>query len=112
MRINISITMEIGSDMNLTGKIAVVTGASSGIGRATAKLLAKSGARVVAGARRSAELERLVAEINEADGEAIALAGDVCSEDYARARRSRGNDLWRPGYRLQKCWHTRGDGAD
>ena len=48
---------------SLAGRVAVVTGASSGIGRATAKLLAELGARVVVGARRSAELEGLVAEI-------------------------------------------------
>lgn len=70
---------------SLAGRVAVVTGASSGIGRATAKLLAESGARVVVGARRSAELEGLVAEIAAAGGEATALAGDVCSENYARA---------------------------
>jgi NAD(P)-dependent dehydrogenase (short-subunit alcohol dehydrogenase family) len=69
----------------LTGKIAIVTGASSGIGRAAAKLFAASGARVVVGARRSAELEQLVAEIKMAGGKAVALAGNVCSEDYARA---------------------------
>jgi NAD(P)-dependent dehydrogenase (short-subunit alcohol dehydrogenase family) len=69
----------------LTGKVAVVTGASSGIGRETAKLFAESGARVVVGARCSTELERLVAEIAAAGGDAIAHAGNVCSEDYVRA---------------------------
>ncbi len=69
----------------LSNKIAIVTGASSGIGHATAKLFAHEGARVVVAARRVAELERLVAEIAADGGEAIALAGDVGDEDFMRA---------------------------
>ncbi|RVB76108.1 MULTISPECIES: SDR family oxidoreductase [unclassified Mesorhizobium] len=69
----------------LTNKVAIVTGASSGIGRATAKLFAEQGAKVVVAARRQAELDALVAEIEEADGTAIALAGDVRDEAYANA---------------------------
>ena len=69
----------------LANKIAIVTGASSGIGRATATLFAEEGAKVVVAARRQAELDALVAEIEEADGTAIALAGDVTEEAYAKA---------------------------
>ncbi|MET3518822.1 SDR family oxidoreductase [Mesorhizobium abyssinicae] len=69
----------------LTDKVAIVTGASSGIGRATAKLFAEEGARLIVAARRQAELEGLVAEIGDADGAAIALAGDVRDEAYAKA---------------------------
>jgi NAD(P)-dependent dehydrogenase (short-subunit alcohol dehydrogenase family) len=69
----------------LNGKIAIVTGASSGIGRETATLFAREGAKVVVGARREAELASLVAEIKAAGGEAVALAGDVQSEAYAEA---------------------------
>jgi len=69
----------------LTDKVAIVTGASSGIGEATAKLFAEEGAQVVVGARRTAELDRLVAEIEGSGGKAIALSGDVRDESYARA---------------------------
>jgi NAD(P)-dependent dehydrogenase (short-subunit alcohol dehydrogenase family) len=68
----------------LEGKVAIVTGASSGIGRASALLFAAEGAKLVVGARRASELDKLVTEINAAGGEAVALAGDVRSEDYAR----------------------------
>ncbi|WP_437966000.1 SDR family oxidoreductase [Sorangium sp. So ce260] len=69
----------------LSNKVAIVTGASAGIGRATARLFAREGAHVVAGARRKQELDALVDEIRRAGGDAIALAGDVGDEGYARA---------------------------
>lgn len=69
----------------LANRVAVVTGASSGIGRITAKLFAAEGAKVVVGARREAELASLVAEIEGEGGNAAALAGDVRSENYAKA---------------------------
>ena len=69
----------------LEGKVAIITGASSGIGRATALVFAKEGAALVLAARRQKELDDLVAEIRGADGKAVALAGDVRSEDYAKA---------------------------
>jgi NAD(P)-dependent dehydrogenase (short-subunit alcohol dehydrogenase family) len=69
----------------LTGKIAIVTGASSGIGRATARLFAREGAKLVVTARRAAELDTLVAEIEAAGGHAVAVVGDVRDEALAKA---------------------------
>ncbi|CAB3787724.1 SDR family oxidoreductase [Pararobbsia alpina] len=69
----------------LDGKVAIVTGASAGIGRATALLFAAEGAKVVVAARRASELEALVGEIKAKGGDAAFLAGDVTSEAYAKA---------------------------
>ena len=69
----------------LSGKVAIITGASAGIGRATAKLFAAEGAKLVLGARRQSELAELAAELQAAGAEAVALPGDVRSEVYAQA---------------------------
>jgi 3-oxoacyl-[acyl-carrier protein] reductase len=66
--------------MELEGKVAIVTGASRGIGRATALALARAGARVVISARSRETLAEGEAEIREAGGEAIVHAGDLRDE--------------------------------
>ena len=68
----------------LHDKVAIITGASSGIGRATATLFAREGAKVVITARRDRELSRLETEIRESGGQAVRIAGDVSDEDLAR----------------------------
>lgn len=69
----------------LSNKVAIVTGASSGIGYATAKLFSQEGARLVVAARRQPELDALVEEITQAGGQAVALAGDVKDEGFSKA---------------------------
>jgi NADP-dependent 3-hydroxy acid dehydrogenase YdfG len=67
----------------LTGKTALVTGASSGIGRAAAVALAAAGAQVALVARRAERLKDLVAEIEAAGGKALARPADVTDEEEA-----------------------------
>ena len=67
-------------------KVVVITGASSGIGEATGRLLSSDGARLVAVARRRDRLDSLVADIQSNGGQAIAVEADVTSyEDMQRA---------------------------
>ena len=61
-------------------RVVLVTGASSGIGRATAQALGAEGTRVVAAGRRQDRLDQTVAHIRSAGGEAIAVTGDVRDE--------------------------------
>ena len=67
----------------LKDRVAVVTGASRGIGKSIALLMAKNGAKVVASARNQELLDALVAEIKAFGGEAIAVAGDVSKTEAA-----------------------------
>lgn len=70
---------------SIEGKVVLITGASSGIGEATARLLAEQGARVVLGARRTERLDRLVTEIVEAGGTARAQRLDVTQREDMQA---------------------------
>ena len=65
----------------IKGKVVAITGASSGIGLATAQILAEKGARLVLGARRMDRLEKLAADIQAGGGEAIAVRTDVSRRD-------------------------------
>jgi NAD(P)-dependent dehydrogenase (short-subunit alcohol dehydrogenase family) len=69
----------------LSGKVAVITGASSGIGWATALLFAKEGAHVVVAARREAKLKELAAQMKKLGGEVIYKATDVSKEEDVKA---------------------------
>ena len=61
----------------LTGKVAVVTGASSGMGKEIVKLFAAEGANVVAVARRKERLEELAESLKDAEGKVVAYPGDI-----------------------------------
>ena len=69
----------------LDGKVAVVTGASSGIGEATAEALAAEGASVVVAARREDRLQDLVGRIEGAGGKVLSVSCDVTDEEQAHA---------------------------
>ena len=69
---------------DLNGTVALVTGASSGIGEATARELARRGAAVAIGARRKQRLDALAQEIEDAGGRALAIEADVTDADQAR----------------------------
>ena len=78
----------------IQGKVIAITGASSGIGEAAARELARRGAHVVLGARRTDRLERLVAEIKAVLERAIRQGGTTL-KDFTRAD-------GRPGYFVQE----------
>ncbi len=69
----------------LSGKSIVITGASSGIGEATAKMLAKRGAKLMLAARRKDKLDKLVAEIEAAGGTAAYQVVDVTKQSQVQA---------------------------
>jgi NAD(P)-dependent dehydrogenase (short-subunit alcohol dehydrogenase family) len=71
--------------MKSNQKVAIVTGGSSGIGRATAVALAKEGVKVTVAARRAKEGEETVRLVKEAESEGIFMKTDVANEDDVRS---------------------------
>ena len=80
--------------MSVAGKTAIVTGAGTGIGRATAQLLAERGARVVAAGLQPALLRETVETIAAAGGDAIAVDADVSDPDAIEAVAARAQDAF------------------
>ena len=76
--------MSIPTD-SVAGKVVLITGASSGIGEATARMLATNGAKVVLGARRTDRLQKIVSEIRERGGTAEYRALDVANREDVNA---------------------------
>jgi 3-oxoacyl-[acyl-carrier protein] reductase len=70
---------------NLDGRVALVTGASQGIGRATAIALARAGARVAAAARNAEKLAAVTGEIEADGGEALGVTMDVASAEQVKS---------------------------
>lgn len=69
---------------SLEGRKALITGASSGIGEATAEAMVAEGAAVALGARRKDRLDELAAKINEGGGTAVAIEADIADEQQAK----------------------------
>lgn len=76
----------------LDSKVVIITGASSGIGEATAEALAEEGATVVVAARREERLSELVERLNGGGGKALAVECDVTDEEQAHALIQRAKD--------------------
>ncbi len=70
---------------NIAGKVVVITGASSGLGEATARLLARQGATVALAARRADRIDALATEISESGGNALAVKTDVSDREQVKA---------------------------
>ena len=90
------------------GKVAVVTGGSSGIGRATAIAFAAEGARVAIGARRAAESEETLRLIRDGGGDAIFVATDVSRADQVQKLMDTAMSRWQ---RLDLAFNNAGIGG-
>ena len=85
MKEGFALVMNIQELFSLSGKTALVTGASSGLGEYFAKVLADAGAEVIVAARRTDRLEKVVEEITEREGRAHAVSLDVSSGESVAA---------------------------
>ncbi|RDJ99710.1 SDR family oxidoreductase [Paraburkholderia lacunae] len=72
-------------EANIEGKVVVITGASSGLGEATARYLSERGAKVVLGARRAERIESLAADLVSKGGQAVAVVTDVTRHEDVKA---------------------------
>src|SRR5690349_12921042 len=79
---------------NLKGKVALVTGAGSGIGKAAALTLGQAGAKIVVMSRSTAEVDRTAAEIRSHGGDALALTADVSDATAMTAMVARAVNLY------------------
>jgi len=80
--------------MQLAGKVALITGAGSGIGKASALLLAQEGAKIAALGRTESQLKEAVAEVQRNSGEAIPLLADVSQPDQMQRAIQQLVDEW------------------
>ncbi|AFY85589.1 MAG: Oxidoreductase UcpA [Chroococcidiopsis cubana SAG 39.79] len=80
--------------MQLAGKVALVTGAGSGIGKAAAKLMAKEGAKVALLGRSEDELQKTLAEIESSGGTAISVIGDISKPEQMQQANQKAADEW------------------
>jgi len=79
------VTIVSNINTNIEGKVVVITGASSGLGEATARLLSAQGASVVLGARRVERIQAVADELTSSGGKALAVATDVTDRDQVKA---------------------------
>ncbi|MEW6491676.1 MAG: SDR family NAD(P)-dependent oxidoreductase [Cyanobacteriota bacterium] len=80
--------------MQLAGKVALITGAGSGIGKAAALLFAKEGAKVAALGRTEEELNATVSQIKDANGEAMPVKADISKPDQMQQAMQQVVDQW------------------
>ena len=80
--------------MQLDGKVALITGAGSGIGKATALLFGKEGAKVAVLSRTESEVQQTAEEIRQAGGQAIAIKADISQYEQMQAAIQKIVDQW------------------